>query len=48
MATPLQHLNSQFYKFKETGRALECDDGERFKERVKKLVRQKPVEPKPE
>jgi hypothetical protein len=39
---------SQTDKFKEAARALECDDGDtRFKERVKKLVRHKPVE-KPE
>ena len=36
---------SQLDKFKEAARALECDDDEaRFDERVKKLVRQKPVE----
>ena len=35
-------------KFKEAARALECDDDDtRFKERVKKLVKHKPVEPKP-
>lgn len=34
------------HKFREAARQLECDD-DRFKERVKKLVRQKPVE-KPE
>ncbi len=34
----------QLDKFKEAARALECDDDEaRFDERVKKLVRQKPV-----
>jgi hypothetical protein len=39
---------SQSDKFKEAARALECDDDDaRFKERVKKLVRHKPVE-KPE
>jgi hypothetical protein len=39
---------SQIDKFKETARALEYDDDEqRFNERVKKLVRHKPVE-KPE
>jgi hypothetical protein len=35
----------QLDKFKEAARALECDDDDtRFKERVKKLVRHKPVE----
>jgi hypothetical protein len=34
---------SQLDKFKEAARALECDDGARFNERVKKLVRHKPV-----
>jgi len=39
---------SQTDKFREAARALECDDDDdRFKERVKKLVRHKPVE-KPE
>lgn len=39
---------SQLDKFKEAARQLETDDDEaRFDERVKKLVRQKPVE-KPE
>ncbi len=39
---------SQTDKFKEAARALECDDDEdRFKDRVRKLVRQKPVD-KPE
>ena len=39
---------TQSEKFKEAARALECDDDEaRFDERVKKLVRHKPVE-KPE
>jgi len=37
---------SQSDKFKEAARSLECDDDEdRFKERVRKLVKQKPVEP---
>lgn len=36
---------SQADKFREAARQLECDDDdERFKERVKKLVRHKPVE----
>jgi hypothetical protein len=36
---------SQTDKFREAARALECDDDdERFKARVKKLVRHKPVE----
>ncbi|WP_197277102.1 hypothetical protein [Sphingomonas profundi] len=40
---------SQVEKFKEAARALECDDDdERFKERVRKLVKQKPVPEKPE
>jgi hypothetical protein len=39
---------TQSYKFKEAARALECDDDpERFRERVGKLVKHKPVE-KPE
>ena len=39
---------SQTDKFREAARALECDDDEqRFQERVKKLVKHKPVE-KPE
>lgn len=40
---------TQLDKFKEAARDLECDDDERrFDERVKKLVKQKPVEPTPE
>ncbi len=36
---------SQDDKFREAARALECDDDEeRFKERLRKLVKQKPVE----
>jgi hypothetical protein len=39
---------SQPDKFKEAARALECDDDERrFQERVRKLMKHKPVE-KPE
>lgn len=39
---------AQFDKFKEAARALECDDDEaRFDERVKKLVKQKPMPEKP-
>ncbi len=39
---------AQLDKFKEAARALDCDDDEqRFKERVGKLVKHKPVE-KPE
>jgi hypothetical protein len=39
---------TQSDKFKEAARALECDDDpERFRERVGKLVKHKPVE-KPE
>jgi len=33
--------------FKETARELECDDDDaRFNERVRKLVKHRPVEPK--
>jgi hypothetical protein len=40
--------SSQSDKFKEAARELDCDDDEaRFDERVKKLVKHKPVE-KPE
>lgn len=40
--------SSQSDKFKEAARELECDDDEtRFDERVKRLVKHKPVE-KPE
>lgn len=40
--------NAQSDKFKEAARALECDDDEgRFKDRLRKLVKHKPVE-KPE
>jgi hypothetical protein len=40
---------SQLGKFKEAARDLECDDDDaRFDERVKKLVKQKRVEDKPE
>lgn len=39
---------TQLDKFKDAARALECDDDDaRFDERVKKLVKHKPVE-KPE
>lgn len=39
---------TQTDKFKEAARALECDDDpERFRERVGKLIKHKPVE-KPE
>jgi hypothetical protein len=38
----------QLNKFKDAARALECDDDEaRFNERLRKLVKHKPVE-KPE
>jgi hypothetical protein len=38
---------TQIYKFKQAARDLECDDDEaRFRERVGKLVKQKPVEKK--
>lgn len=40
---------TQLDKFKEAARALECDEDEaRFDERVKKLVKHKPVPEKPE
>ena len=40
---------SQADKFKEAARQLETDDDpERFKERLKKLVKHKPVQEKPE
>jgi hypothetical protein len=40
---------TQSDKFKEAARELECDDDpERFKERLKKLVKHKPVPEKPE
>ncbi len=43
-----QVSKAQFDKFKEAARQLDCDDDEaRFDERVKKLVKHKPVE-KPE
>jgi hypothetical protein len=39
----------QFDKFKETAHALECDDDDqRFKDWLKKLVKQRPVQEKPE
>ena len=39
----------QLVKFKEAARALETDDDpERFKDRLKKLVKHKPVPDKPE
>ncbi|CAA9481610.1 MAG: hypothetical protein AVDCRST_MAG91-43, partial [uncultured Sphingomonadaceae bacterium] len=42
---PMTDEPSQLDKFKAAARALECDDDEaRFDERVKKLVKQKPVE----
>jgi len=38
----------QIDKFKDAARELECDDDEqRFKERLGKLVKAKPTEPKP-
>lgn len=41
-------VKTQSEKFKEAARALECDDdATRFDERVKKLVKHKPVEPQP-
>lgn len=45
MTNPQADKKSQLDKFKEAARELECDDDEaRFDERVKKLVKQKPVE----
>jgi hypothetical protein len=42
-------MKPQSDKFKEAARELECDDDpERFKERLKKLVKHKPVPEKPE
>jgi len=39
---------TQLDKFKEAARELETDDDpERFKDRLKKLVKQKPVENRP-
>jgi hypothetical protein len=39
---------TQLDKFKQAARDLETDDDpERFKERLRKAVRHKPVEPKP-
>ena len=47
-ATSSGHPQSQLDKFKEAARPLETDDDpERFKERLSKLVKHKPVE-KPE
>lgn len=46
--TEERHPESQLDKFKEAARQLETDDDpERFKERLGKLVKHKPVEPKP-
>jgi len=40
---------TQIDKFKEAARELKCDEDEaRFDERMKKLVKHKPVEEKPE
>lgn len=48
MAASTEKAESQLDKFKEAARQLETDDDpERFKERVGKLVKHKPVE-KPE
>jgi len=44
-STPSPDDTSQLDKFKEAARQLETDDDpERFKERLKKLVKHKPVE----
>jgi len=41
-----QSTNEQVEKFKKAARELECDDDEaRFKERIGKLVKQKPEKP---
>lgn len=41
----MDERQTQTDKFREAARALECDDDdERFKERVQKLVKHKPVE----
>lgn len=41
----IEPQKSQLDKFKEAARELECDDDEaRFKERLGKLVKQKPSE----
>lgn len=46
---PSKDSQAQSDKFKEAARELECDDDpERFKERLKKLVKQKPVPEKPD
>lgn len=48
MTTESQQAKSQLDKFKEAARELETDnDPDRFKERLGKLVKHKPVE-KPE
>lgn len=48
MTTESEPKQSQLDKFKQAARALEADDDEaRFKERLGKLVKHKPVE-KPE
>ena len=41
-------LKSRFDKFREAARDLEFDDERRFDERVKKVVKRKPAEDKPE
>lgn len=41
----MEEKKTQSDKFKEAARDLECDDDERrFKDRLKKLVKHKPVE----
>lgn len=48
MAQAERKEESQSDKFKRVARELECDDDpERFKERLKKIVKQKPAD-KPE
>ena len=41
-------VKSQLDKFKEAARELECDDDKRFKEKLGKLAKAKPVPVKPQ
>ena len=44
-----ENVKPQIDKFKEAARSLECDDDDqRFKDRLKKLVKHNPVPEKPE
>jgi len=48
-STSRDNSPSQLDKFKETAHELECDDDDaRFANRLKKLVKQKPMSEKPE